>query len=175
VTPLAAVLSLTAWCIGMAAATVGIWWLSAIFGVLAVATAARLLPFVFGRATAGGVYLTPAGVEHHFGVRTTFLPWDGFEVPLLRVPFRLQRGLGAMETKNFPYDIPMDVTDQVRDGGISVPTPYLAIEAADLVTLLTMYAGLPRRQAHLGTSRSLEWQPYRSSPTDHRRGSQDHP
>ena len=116
VTPLALALSHTAWCIGMAATTVRIWWLSTIFGLLAVAAASQLLPFVFGRVAAGGVFLTPAGIEHRFGVRTTFLPWDGFEVPQVGVPFRLRSGLGARETKSFPVDIPMDVTDRLRQG-----------------------------------------------------------
>jgi hypothetical protein len=146
----------------MAATTVRIWWLSMIFGVLSVAAASRLLPFVLGRVAAGGVFLTPSGIEHQFGVRTTFLPWDGFEVPQVGVPFGLRSRLGARETKTFAYDIPMDTTDRVR-GGVAAPTPYLALEPANLVALLAMYAGRPKRQAHLGTSRSLEWQPWSPS------------
>lgn len=108
----------------------------------------------------GGLFLTPSGVEHRFGVRAAFLPWEHFEVPQIGPPFRLHSRLVGEEHKTFPYDIPIDVTDRVPRGGISAPTPYLSLEAADLVVLLEMYARSPHLQAHLGTTRSLEWQPW---------------
>jgi hypothetical protein len=70
---LALVLVQSAWCIGMTATTVRIWWLSTIFGLLAVGAVPRLLPFVLGKVAAGGVFLTPSGIEQRFGARTTFL------------------------------------------------------------------------------------------------------
>ena len=89
---------------------------------------------------------------------------------------RPQNRQGARETKTFPVDIPMDVTDRVRGGGIAVPTPYLALESAKLVALLAIHAGRPRRQAHLGTCRSLEWQPWSpSAATFHRKDRQTRP
>lgn len=127
-----------------------------------MAAASQLLPFALGRVAAGGVYLTPSGIEHRFGVRTAYLPWDGFELPNVGVPFSLRNPLGPTETKSFPYDIPIDVTDRVR-GGVAAPTPYLALKPDHLVALLAMYAGRPRRQEHLGTTRSLEWQPWSHS------------
>jgi hypothetical protein len=96
--------------------------------------------------------------EHRFGLRTAFVPWEGFHVPRDELPFHLLLGPGAWQRKSFPWVIPVDVNDRVGRGQVAVPTQYLPISSADLLAELRTYS-LTRRnlQPFLGTAQSLEW------------------
>ncbi len=64
-------------------------WLAALIALGALALVTRLLPILLGHARAGGLYLTPSGVEHRYGVCTTEVPWDSLVVPDPGPPFPL--------------------------------------------------------------------------------------
>lgn len=132
--------------------------LSACFALLAVTSAMRLVPVLLGRARPGGIYMTPSGLEHTWGVRTTVFTWDEVFVCATPVSFRLC-GHPQSDTKTFPVDIPADATDRAPRGEPSTPMAYLALEARSAVELMAMYAARPHLRAHLGTSRSVDWSP----------------
>jgi len=158
VTPLAMVIGQTAWLVIMATLSTGLWWLSAGFVLLAVPSAMRLVPVLLGRARPGGLYLTPSGLEHAWGVRTTIYPWDQVAVCATDVSFRLCGHPGS-DTRSFPFDIPADATDRAPRGEPPTPMAYLALDPRSAVDLIAMYRARPHLRAHLGTSRSLEWSP----------------
>lgn len=66
-TPLAVAIMVSGYGIAIAAvaAAHGIMWLAATIGLVAAYGLSMLLPFVLGRVAAGGLYLTPDGVEDH--------------------------------------------------------------------------------------------------------------
>ena len=159
------VIGQTAWLVIMAAVSTDLWWLSAGFGLLAVPSAFRLVPVMLGRARPGGIYMTPSGLEHTWGVRTTVFTWDQMLVCATPVSFRLC-GHRDSDTKCFPVDIPTDTTDRAPRGESPTPMAYLAFEARSAVALMARYAARPHLRAHLGTSRSLDWSPTPPSAVD---------
>ena len=159
VTPFAIVALQTLWCMLMVAIVADAPLIAALFGVLTVASGSRLLPFLLGRAAAGGVFLTEGGVELRWGVRTTVVPWDALRGYPIDPTEGLPSGYAVTTEKAFPIDVPTDVTDRVGPGRVAVPVAYLAIGARELGELLAFYAGRPRLRGHLGTRASLDWRP----------------
>lgn len=157
VAPLVRAVLLPVWAVAMAFVSRPTVWLSMLFGLVAVGTLARLAPFVLRRVRAGGLFLTADALEHRFGVRTTRLPWTALVVPPLETPLRFPRGEGVTEARSFPVDIPTDVTDHVPPDVVGVSAAYLALPAAEVLTLLELYVSQPHLREHLGTRRSLEW------------------
>ncbi len=158
VTPLVMVLGQTALLVIMAVVSTELWWLSAGFILLAVPSAMRVIPVLLGRARAGGIYLTPSGLEHTWGVRTVTFSWDEVFVCATDVSFRIC-GHPETDAKSFPLDIPTDATDRAPRGEPPTPMAYLALEARSAVELIAMYAARRHLRGHLGTSRSLDWSP----------------
>ena len=158
-TPLANAVVVTAWCVFMVVLTAPVPWAAVVFGLVTLAAGARLAPFVLGRASAGGVYLTPTAVELRWGVRSASVLWE----TVLGPPDDLAHGLaGATEAaraRTFPVDVPLDVTDQPAPDRVAVPVAYLWLRADELSELIGWYAAQPALRARLGTQESLAWRP----------------
>lgn len=158
-TPLANAVLVTAWCVFMVVLTASVPWVAVAFGLVTLAACARLAPFVLGRVSAGGVYLTPTAVELRWGVRSASVPWESVRGR----PDDLAHGLaGATDpstSRTFPVDIPLDVTDQPGPGRVAVPVAYLWLRADELADLIGWYAVQPGLRARLGTRESLTWRP----------------
>ncbi|WP_020142003.1 hypothetical protein [Terracoccus sp. 273MFTsu3.1] len=158
-TPLANAVLVTGWCAFMVVLTAAAPVAAVVFGLLTLASCARLAPFVLGRASAGGVYLTPTAVELRWGVRSASVPWE----TVLGAPDDLAHGLAgataASGARTFPVDVPHDVTDQPVAGRVAVPVAYLWLRADELSELIGWYAAQPALRARLGTQESLAWRP----------------
>ncbi|GGM89920.1 hypothetical protein GCM10009721_14070 [Terrabacter tumescens] len=156
VTPFALAVVAPAWCVLMVVVTASVPWVAILFGLLALVACARLAPFVLGRVAAGGVYLTPSGIELRRGVRTARVRWEAVQAR----PDDLAHGLaGGSEERSFPVDVPLDVTDQPLPGRVPVPVAYLWLRPDALADLIGWYAVQPALRQHLGTRASLEWGP----------------
>ncbi|MGO4664144.1 hypothetical protein AB4Z14_19960 [Terrabacter sp. 2TAF16] len=158
-TPLTNAILVTAWCAFMVVLTAPVPWAAVVFGLATLASCARLAPFALGRASAGGVYLTPTAVELRWGVRSASVPWE----TVRGAPDDLAHGLaGATDAtgdRAFPVDVPLDVTDQPFAGRVAVPVAYLWLRADELSELIGWYATQPALRARLGTQESLTWRP----------------
>ena len=73
-TPLANAVLVVAWCVFMTVLTAPVPMVGLLFGLLGLAACSRLAPFVLGRASAGGVYLTSTAIELRWGVRSASVP-----------------------------------------------------------------------------------------------------
>ena len=158
-TPLANAVLMTAWCAFMVVLTAPVPWAAVVFGLVTLASCVRLAPFVLGRASPGGVYLTPTAVELRWGVRSASVPWE----TVRGLPDDLAHGLpGATDAsgaRTFPVDVPLDVTDQPVAGRVAVPVAYLWLREDELSQLIGWYAAQPALRARLGTQESLAWRP----------------
>ncbi|KRB47269.1 hypothetical protein [Terrabacter sp. Root181] len=158
-TPLSNAILVVAWCVFMVVLTAPAPWAATVFGLVTLATCARLAPFVLGRAAAGGVYLTPSAIELRWGVRSASVPWES----VTGRPDDLAHGLAgatdASAARTFPVDVPLDVTDQPTPGRVAVPVAYLWLRADELAELIGWYAAQPALRARLGTQESLAWRP----------------
>ncbi|MFM6849886.1 MAG: hypothetical protein ACKOVB_12390 [Terrabacter sp.] len=155
-TPLTLAVFHLAWCAFMVVLTAAVPWVALLFVLLALLACWRLAPFVLGRVSSGGVYLTPSAIELRWGTRSARVPWEAVEGR----PNELAHGLGgavAPGVRTFPVDVPLDVTDQALPGRVAVPVPYLWLRADELAELIGWYAVQPALRAHLGTGPSLEW------------------
>lgn len=54
-------------------------------------------------------------------------------------------------------DMPVEVVDQVPDGVVAVPLPYLALPPDRLWALIDLGRSRPDVRRHFGTPSSLEW------------------
>ena len=158
VTPWGFALATTGSCVVMAVVTVRMPWVAAAFAAGALACAARLAPLVLGRATAGGVHLTPAGLELRWGVTTTTVPWDDLPEP---APWGDEHHVRATEHttvhRSFPVDMPTDALDRAPDGVVAVPLSYLVLPADRLWALVELGRSRPDVRRHFGTPTSLQW------------------
>jgi hypothetical protein len=156
-TPLANAVLVTAWCVFMVVLTAPVPWVAVVFGLVTLASCARLAPFVLGRAAAGGVYLTPTAIELRWGLRSASIPWES----VTGRPDDLAHGLAgatdASAARTFPVDVPLDVTDQPTPGRVAVPVAYLWLRADELAELIGWYAAQPALRARLGTQESIAW------------------
>ena len=156
-TPLANAVLVVAWCIFMTVLTAPVPWAGLLFGLLALAACSRVAPFVLGRASAGGVYLTSTAIELRWGVRSASVPWES----VTGRPDDLAHGLGGATdssvTRTFPVDVPHDVTDAPGQGRVAVPVAYLWLRADEVAELIGWYAAQPALRARLGMPESLEW------------------
>ena len=109
--------------------------------------------------------MTPSGLEHTLGVRTTVFTWDQGS-SAQHLCHSVSVDIGTATQKCFPVDIPTEATDRAPRGESPTPMAYLAIEARSAVALMAMYAARPHLRAHLGTSRSLDWSPTPPSAVD---------
>ena len=158
VTPWGFALATTGSCVVMAAVTTRMPWVSVAFATAAVACAVRLAPLVLGRARAGGVHLTPDGLELRWGVTTTNVPWDDLPTPQPWDDARVLRTTeGTAVHRSFPVDMPTDVLDHVPHGVVAVPLTYLALPADRLWALVDLGRSRPDLRRHFGTASSLEW------------------
>jgi hypothetical protein len=158
VTPWGFGLATTGSCLAMAVVTVRMPWVAAAFAAAAVACAVRVAPLVLGRATSGGVYLTPAGLELRWGVTTTTVPWDDLPAPQPWDDGRELRTPAATTVhRSWPVDMPTDVLDHVPHGVVAVPLTYLEMPAERLWALVDLGRSRPDLRRHFGTPSSLEW------------------
>lgn len=157
-------------------------WAFVTAGLLAVLGLWMALPFLRRDVTAGGLYLTPHGLEHVWGSSTTSVPWDDLELTPAYEP------LGLLRTAQLQHDKGSwhhgDPTDAVRGGGVPIPQAYLPGPPILIERQLRAAAGSPCQRILLGTPTSLEqyeqelarWQlgeqlDTPAAPgTDHRRG-----
>lgn len=158
VTPWGFALATTGSCVVMAVVTIRMPWVAVAFAAAAVACAVRLAPLVLGRATAGGVHLTPAGLELRWGVTTTTVRWDDLPTPQPWDDGRVLSATAALTVhRSFPVDMPTDVLDHVPHGVVAVPMTYLALPADRLWALVELGQSRPDLRRHFGTPSSLEW------------------
>lgn len=158
VTPWVAAVVPVAWGLGMAFIVRESLWAATVFVLLAAASTARLVPLVSGRAAAGGVHLTPAGLELTWGVTTTTIPWDEVEWARWAPQAALfERTPGTVEHRSFPVDMPSDVVDQVPTGAVRTPLPYLALRLPELRALIDLGRTRPHLREHFGTPDVLGW------------------
>jgi hypothetical protein len=126
--------------------------------VLAVGALALLLPVIGGRVRAGGVYLTPQGIEHRRLGTSWRLPWDDVEgvVPQEPVPVLPRPGVRVVRARTAPYAWNGDVrTSDERVLGIE--TRHLSVDEKTLAFLVASYQQHPELRDQLGTPASLDW------------------
>lgn len=129
-------------------------WAFVTAGLLAVLGLWMALPFLRRDASAGGLYLTPHGVEHVWGSSTASVPWDDLELTPAYEPLGLVRTAELRHDKRGWHH--GDPTDHVRGGGVPIPQAYLAGPPVLIERQLRSAAGSPRQRDVLGTPTSLE-------------------
>lgn len=157
-------------------------WAFVTAGVLAALGLWMALPFLRRDVTAGGLYLTPHGLEHVWGSSTTSVRWDDLELTPPYEPLGLLRTAQLQHGRRGWHH--GDPTDNVRGGGVPIPQAYLPGPPILIERQLRAAAGSPCQRILLGTPTSLEqyeqelarWQlgeqlETPAAPgTDHRRG-----
>ena len=129
-------------------------WAFVTAGLLAVLGLWTALPFLRRDVTAGGLYLTPHGVEHVWGSSTASVPWDDLELTPAYEPLGLAWTAGLRhDGRGWHHG---DPTDAVRNGGAPIPQAYLAGPPVLIERQLRAAAGSPRQRILLGTPASLE-------------------
>lgn len=148
---------LTAYGVGLAlsaARALGVWWAIPPLAI-AVWGLCYLAPFLLGRVRAGGLFLTPQGVEHRFGTTTGVVRWTSLGEIRSVTPFALA---GATVTRTFAWDIAGDPTDRVAEpGSVDIPRTYLELTPDRVVALLETYVEQPHLRQFLGTPAPREW------------------
>ncbi len=129
-------------------------WAFVTAGLLAALGLWMALPFLRRDVTAGGLYLTPHGVEHVWGSSVTSVPWDDLELSPVYEPLGLTRTARLRHDKRGWHH--GDPTDAVRNGGVPIPQAYLAGPPVLIERQLRASAGSPRQRGVLGTPTSLE-------------------
>jgi hypothetical protein len=126
--------------------------------VVAVGALALLLPVLAGRVRAGGVYLTPQGIEHRRLGTSWKVGWDDVEgvAPEEPLPVLSRAGARVVRARTSPYGWDGDVrTSDERVLGIE--TRHLSVDEKTLAFLVASYEQHPELRDRLGTPASLDW------------------
>lgn len=137
-------------------------WVAFLAVAVGVYATALCVPFVLGRAAAGGLYLTRAGVEHRWGLTTVIVPWDKVrgsttEPWNIGDPPRLSGEAGwRINSMRWPW--PEDTLDRVPKPDVPVPMGFLPLTTRELSTLIDEFAADPQLRTALGSPASLAWE-----------------
>ena len=135
-----------------AAARGGTWWAVVLTALVTVYAGSTLAPFVAGRVAAGGVYLTPVGVEHRWALSVASVPWtvDTFQ----RSGSVLTAAAAPQRTLR--WFVPLDQVDRDGHGTIAIPATFLGPTAEELLATLDLCRRDPALRRTLGTSAWLD-------------------
>lgn len=111
------------------------------------------VPFLRRRVSAGGLYLTPDGIEHVWGSAVAEGPWSSVRLLPRTGPFGLR-------AEGLRYDgrgwIHQESAERVP-GGILVPTAFLPSTETGLRRELEAYLASPEQRSALGAAATLDW------------------
>lgn len=126
---------------------------SVVLGLVAVGLATPLVAVVRGRVAAGGLYLTPAGVEHRKESVSWSVPWDDVTgvVPgeplalLVRAQPRLRTSTRVLWQRE----------PTGPRGTVAVDSRYLAADSRVIAAVVARCVAEPAHRRRLGTQESL--------------------
>ncbi|MGJ9412896.1 hypothetical protein ACHAAC_09325 [Aeromicrobium sp. CF4.19] len=118
------------------------------------------VPFLRGRVTAGGLYLTPTGIEHVWGAAVASVSWADAALLPDHGPFGLRRTPGTRHDRR-GWHI-QDPVDHVRRPDVTIPLAYLTSPARMVRPLVEEYLHHRALRPELGTPASLDRARHRS-------------
>lgn len=112
------------------------------------------LPFLRGQVRAGGLYLTPDGLEHVWGAAIAQAPWSSVRLLPGAGPFGLEADARLRHDKR--GWIHEESAERVP-GAVLLPTGFLTSTEPVLRREIEAYLASPQQRSALGTVATLDW------------------
>jgi hypothetical protein len=138
------------------------WFLALLLAIVGLWSASYLVPLVLGQVTAGGVYLSAAGIEHRRSGSWWRIGWEDVADVAAQEPLAVALATGAAVERGRTTRWGWKGEVRAPTGVLGIQTRYLTVDHVVLSFVLLAYKHHPEQREQLGTPASLEWEIFRA-------------